>query len=628
MHFDQLTGWKRLSFFGTGGCLFGAIAGTLVANLFVAFVSGMDVLHAPLPALLAPWFYPLGRAAAALRPAAYHVALGLTLLPPLVAAILAMGWTRRVPLSELDTSHWQTPAEIRAGGYLATVGRYPPNALLFGEIGKSLVAPPSAAYPHAIMFGPTGTGKGVGVVLPNLFMFGGSAIVLDVKGENHAITSAWRKKRLKQAVWYFAPYDEEHGSHAFNPLAKIAAIENPSHRYNAIEAMIDIFLSVDDPRIEGFLRQGKTLLIAACLYAIEQGAPTLGEAHDLLFVGDKPTAYAEYAANAKDERVKKIFASFATQHGGILDSNLNVIGGAGLSAWNTPAIRDATDRSDFDFATFRKRPQTLYISIPALQLKTVAPLVRLLVGAALSEFQSHEPKADEPHQVLFLLDEFDQLGRMPVIIEALKTARSYGVRFLIITQTIPGLQTVYRPGEVESFLGASAMQVFLTPDDDKTAQAISQALGNRTVVSITESRATFMRAHDTTHESRTAQERPLISAQELRRFPKTEVILMPRGGYPIRARRITWFKHPFFGQISNALPEHPPIYPARMAVAKMPGLSLSAKARAVRKQTDLMGKAREAGARSTAAGARYAPVPRSRPETGPSGDPPIAGQEL
>jgi type IV secretion system protein VirD4 len=581
MRFEQLTGWKRLIFFGAGGLVFGAIVGTLVANLYVGFASGSDILHADLTRLLAPWFLPPGRAALVLRPAAFHVALGLTLLPPLFAAVLAMGWTRRVPLSELDNSHWQTPAEIRAGGYLASLDRYPATSLLFGELGKSFVAPRSAEFPHAIMVAPTGSGKGVGVVLPNLFMFGGSAIVLDVKGENHAITSAWRKKRLKQAVWYFAPYDEQHGTHAFNPLAKIAAIENPSHRYNAIEAMIDVFLTVDDPRIEGFLRQGKTLLIAACLYAIEQGTPTLGDAHDLLFVGDKPTAYAEYAVNAKDERVKKIFANFATQHGGILDSNLNVIGGAGLSAWNTPAIRDATDRSDFDFATFRTRPQTLYISIPALQLKTVAPLVRLLVGAALSEFQSHEPRSDDPHQVLFLLDEFDQLGRMPVIIEALKTARSYGVRFLIITQTIPGLQTVYRQDEVKSFLGASAMQVFMTPADDETAQVISQALGNRTTVSVTESRATFMRAHDSTHESRTAQERPLISAQELRRFPKNEVILMPRGGYPIRARHIVWYRHRYFGQIAEALPQHPPIYPSLGTVAKMPTSTLRAKARAV-----------------------------------------------
>lgn len=585
MRFEHLTGWKRLVFFGAGGLVFGAIAGTLAANLYVAFASGSDVLHANLASLLQPWFLPPGRAAARLWPAAYHVALGLTLLPPTCAAVLAMGWTRRVPLSELDNSHWQTRGEIRAGGYLASLESYPPTSLLFGELGKSFVAPPSREFPHAIMVAPTGSGKGVGVVLPNLFMFGGSAIVLDVKGENHAITSAWRKKRLKQAVWYFAPYDEEHGSHSFNPLAKIAGMANPSHRYNAVEAMIDISFTVDDPRIEGFLRQGKTLLIAACLYAIEMGTPTLGEAHDLLFVGDKPKAYAGYAMNAKDERVKKIFASFATQNSGILDSNLNVLGGAGLSAWNTPAVRDTTDGSDFDFATFRKQPQTLYVSIPELKIKTVAPLVRLLIGTALSELQSHEPRADDPHPVLFLLDEFDQLGHMPVIIQALKTARSYGVRFLIITQTIPGLQTVYRPDEVKSLLGASAMQVFMTPADDDTAKVISQALGNRTTISVTESRATFMRLHDTTHESRTAQERPLISAQELLRFPKNEVILMPRGGYPIRARRIAWYEHRYFGQIKEALPDHPPIYPQRSAVARLP----FAKIRKLRDAADAYG---------------------------------------
>lgn len=53
MRFEHLTGGKRLIFFGTGGLVFGAIAGTLVANLYVAFATGSDVLHADLTSLLA-----------------------------------------------------------------------------------------------------------------------------------------------------------------------------------------------------------------------------------------------------------------------------------------------------------------------------------------------------------------------------------------------------------------------------------------------------------------------------------------------------------------------------------------------------------------------------------------------
>ncbi|MDE3029324.1 MAG: type IV secretory system conjugative DNA transfer family protein, partial [Paracoccaceae bacterium] len=288
MQFDGLTGWKRYAFFGFGGLIFGALLGTLLANLYVLFALRADVLHADMATLLRPWFLPFGHPPVLVRPKAYQVALGLTVLAPLFAAVLAMGWTRRVPLSALDNSHFQTPAEIRRGKYLVDIAKFPPTSILFGELGSKLIAPPSRKFPHAIMIAPTGVGKGTGVVLPNLFMFQGSAIVLDVKSENHAITSAWRKKRLKQAIWYFAPYDHEHGSHAFNPLAKIATLQNPSRRYDAIEAMIDIFLTVEDPRVEGFLRQGKTLLTAACLYAIELGDPTLGCAHDLLFVGNKP----------------------------------------------------------------------------------------------------------------------------------------------------------------------------------------------------------------------------------------------------------------------------------------------------------------------------------------------------
>ena len=36
---------------------------------------------------------------------------------------------------------------------------------------------------------PTGSGKGIGAVIPNLLDYPGSALVLDVKGENAAVTA-------------------------------------------------------------------------------------------------------------------------------------------------------------------------------------------------------------------------------------------------------------------------------------------------------------------------------------------------------------------------------------------------------------------------------------------------------
>nr|WP_313534189.1 type IV secretory system conjugative DNA transfer family protein [Haematobacter sp.] len=103
--------------------------------------------------------------------------------------------------------------------------------------------------------------------------------------------------------------------------------------------------------------------------------------------------------------------------------------GAGLALWKDPNVRRVTSRSDFDFASFRREAQTLYIAMKREDLETLAPLVRLLFADAIATLQRAEPGRDEPHPVMFLLDEFDQLGRMPIVETAIKTIRSFGGRF-------------------------------------------------------------------------------------------------------------------------------------------------------------------------------------------------------
>ena len=50
----------------------------------------------------------------------------------------------------------------------------------------------------------------------------------------------------------------------------------------------------------------------------------------------------------------------------------------GLKQWDNPAVRSATQDSDFDFSTFRKTPQSLYIAVSEDHIATLAPLLRLM----------------------------------------------------------------------------------------------------------------------------------------------------------------------------------------------------------------------------------------------------------
>jgi type IV secretion system protein VirD4 len=82
---------------------------------------------------------------------------------------------------------------------------------------------PSSRLPgqlSVMLSGADPSGKGVGVVIPNLLNWPDSVVVLDIKGENYDITAGFRAKH-GQAVYAFSPFDEEGRSHRWNPLTAV-----------------------------------------------------------------------------------------------------------------------------------------------------------------------------------------------------------------------------------------------------------------------------------------------------------------------------------------------------------------------------------------------------------------------
>ena len=70
---------------------------------------------------------------------------------------------------------------------------------------------------HVLCFAPTRSGKGVGLVVPTLLTWPGSAIVHDIKGENWTLTAGWRARFGR--VLLFDPTNP--ASAAYNPLLEV-----------------------------------------------------------------------------------------------------------------------------------------------------------------------------------------------------------------------------------------------------------------------------------------------------------------------------------------------------------------------------------------------------------------------
>ena len=105
-------------------------------------------------------------------------------------------------------------------------------------------------------------------------------------------------------------------------------------------------------------------------------------------------------------------------------------------------------------------------------IRPLAPLIRLFFSDLIASLQAQEPGDDEPWPVMIMLDEFDRLGKRPIVAESIKTLRSFGGNLAIVTQTIPALDEIYGENTRRSLQGGAGVKLYLTPSEQKTIEEL------------------------------------------------------------------------------------------------------------------------------------------------------------
>ncbi|SDO86769.1 type IV secretion system protein VirD4 [Lutimaribacter pacificus] len=446
-------------------------------------------------------------------------------------------------LTRFGTTHWQTRSEMKRNGFFAKPG----GGFLLGKLGSPKSRRPflvSKTFPHALIVAPTGRGKGVGFVIPNLLTYKGSAVVLDVKGENFRETSRFRAS-MGDKVFRFAPTDWDRPTHRYNPLARIAAMTNPDRQQMELKLTAKLFLQTDNEKLSGLLAGGIDLFVAAGLLAFERGVPTIGEIYRITASGgDKQKEYLKRSQEVKNTSAKLIFERMASTNNDTLTSYLSLLMTSGLDTWDNRAIDAATATSDFSFRDIRRRPHAIYLVVESEMIRPLAPLIRLFFSDLIASLQAQEPGDDEPWPVMIMLDEFDRLGKMPIVAESIKTLRSFGGNLAIVTQTIPALDEIYGENTRRSLQGGAGVKLYLTPSEQKTIEELSQAVGKTTKRVVTRSRAVGRNPFEGRSVSERTEDTPLLTEDEARRMDLDEVILVIDAQMPIRAKRVKYFEDP------------------------------------------------------------------------------------
>ena len=433
-------------------------------------------------------------------------------------------------------AHWATETEIKAAKLRAKKG------LLLGRTKTGYLI--ADDFQHVLLFAPTGSGKGVGFVIPNLLFWEESVVIHDIKGENHELCSGFRAS-LGQDVWYWNPADPDGISHCYNPLDWIS--EKPGQMVDDVQKICNLIL----PEQEFWQNEARSLMLGVILYlvAVPEKVNSFGEvvrtmrSDDVVYnlavvldtIGKRihPVAYMNIAA----------FLQKADKERSGVISTLN----SGLELWANPLIDATTARSDFDMQMLKKKKMSVFCGVTPDNLKRLEPLLKVFYQQATDFMTRHMPKKDEPHGVLFMMDEFPSLGEMPQFQVGIAYFRGYRVKLFLIVQDTQQLKGIYEEAGMNSFLSNSYYRITFAANNIETANLISQLIGNKTAMQKSHNRPQFLDMNPAARTVNTSEvQRALLLPQEVITLPRDEQIILIESNPPIRTKKIFYFKDKFF----------------------------------------------------------------------------------
>jgi type IV secretion system protein VirD4 len=469
-------------------------------------------------------------------------------------ALLTAARSRR-PLH--GAARFANAAEVRKAGLIADGrGDARPSILVGRFQGRFLALPGQLSV---MLSAPTRSGKGVGVVVPNLLSWPDSVVVLDVKGENYDITAGYRAER-GQAVYAFSPFDEGARSHRWNPLTSVRT--SPLHRIGDLLAVGQAFFPNDggSTSSEAFFNdQARNLFLGIGLYLLETPdlPRTIGEMLRQSSGKGRPLKDHFTSAIAERTRDGKALSDECTDALQRLLTNSENTLSSIVATFNAPltifadtVVDAATSADDFRLEDVRRKRMSVYVRVPPSRLANARPLLNLFFSQLVSLNTQQLPGQDPTLKVQCLLvnDEFAAMGRVSVISTATAFLAGYNLRLLTVVQAMSQLDAAYGDKEARTFATNHGLQILYAPREQRDAEEYSAMLGHFTerATSRSRSRSFGHHGHNTVSRTESEQRRSLLLPQEFKEIGPDRLVVIFENCKPILAEKIRYWREEVF----------------------------------------------------------------------------------
>jgi type IV secretion system protein VirD4 len=326
---------------------------------------------------------------------------------------------------------------------------------------------------HILAFAPTRSGKGVGLVVPSLLRWSDSVLVYDLKGENYALTSGWRKNELGSLVIKLDPGDpdafEHETSGTFNPLEELP----PDHDHRtpppagtwppmeqvgsgetaAVQNLVTMIVDPDGKGMDDHWSKTSHSLIVGCITHLLYVGKRDGKIPCLADVADEFTrpgvpwrktiegwqTYPHLGMTEHGPVVHPVVSNAAQEMLNRDDREASSVLSTAISyltLYRDPIVAKNTSQSSFHIKDLMndERPMSLYLVVKPVDKDRLRPFVRLFITQVIRrlademKFKNGQQVKSYKHRLLLMLDEFPSLGKLQIFEEAIGFIRDMGSR--------------------------------------------------------------------------------------------------------------------------------------------------------------------------------------------------------
>ncbi|MCB5411963.1 type IV secretory system conjugative DNA transfer family protein [Pseudogemmobacter faecipullorum] len=511
---------------------------------FGAMVTAWGAAGSPLPRALWEGLKSLGHYSEPERQAmAVSSAIGLGLLAIVVLAPLTAVFNPKIGRNRKSRTGpwragWMDPRDI---AQLARNKTGLPLALFKGKLlryAKNDARGWRGGH-HLVVSGTRG-GKGVSAVIPAILDHQGPVVVLDIKGENFAVTRRHREE-LGRRVAVLNPFHliEDH-TVQFNPLDYVRAdylardialvadgLVKPEQGDGAhfsemarqlVEAAIEVIITQEDPDRRNLIAVADLLLSANLDATLEAWA----DSKDI--IGHRPVQTAATILRAGDRERGSIQTAVSKAFEWMQSDNM----------------RAFLQGSGFQLDELLDDKLDLFIVVPLDQVDKQAIFMRLFINLVLGTVVRQDGRRQVKVPVLLVMDEFVRMGRMEQIMNIANVAAGAGIEALFVTQDTGQVEKAYGPNDARSIFGSCITKRIFNLNDIDTAEWAARHLGESTVYSqqVREGKA----PGDGRDFSYSEQRQKLMTAEQIMGMKADELLLLVGNRNPLKATQNMYFR--------------------------------------------------------------------------------------